>query len=108
MKKIIMTIVSMITMVNVIGSVTVNTQAEATFRGFTVADVVSDAKAVMADEFSSVSIPLRIQNDIMRIDINKSCINGKMTFEVGDLILGGFDPNPKPLTEQQIRDTLGL
>lgn len=108
MKKIIMTIVSVIVAVSTIVGNVKPVKAEATFRGFCVADVVNDAKAVMNDEFSSVSIPLRIQNDIMRIDINKSYISGEMTFEVGEILIGKFDPNPKPITEDDIRDIMGL
>ncbi len=69
--------------------------------GFYMADVVADAKAVESGEFSATSIPLRIQNDVCRIWINRSWRTGEMTYEY-EMLWGRFNPNPPSYTAEEI------
>lgn len=69
--------------------------------GFYMADVVADAKAVESGEFSATSIPLRIENDVCRIFINRSWRTGEVTYEY-EMLWGRFNPNPPSYTAEEI------
>lgn len=69
--------------------------------GFYMADVVADAKAVESGEFSATSIPLRIENDVCRIFINRSWETGEIRYEY-EMLWGRFNPNPPSYTAEEI------
>lgn len=104
MKKLMSIILTGIMAVSMIGGATVTAQAEE-FEGFCIADVVQDAKDVESGEISASSVPLRIQNDICRIWINKSWRTGNLEIET-EMLWGRYNPNPTPITEEQIEQII--
>lgn len=105
MKKIMSIILTGIMAVNMIGSATVTTAQAEEFEGFCIADVVQDAKDVESGKISASSIPLRIQNDICRIWVNKSWRTGNLEIET-EMRWGKYNPNPTPITEEQIEQII--
>lgn len=104
MKKLMSIILTGIMAATMIGGATVTAQAEE-FEGFCIADVVRDAKDVESGAISASSIPLRIQNDICRIWINKSWRTGNLEIET-EMRWGKYNPNPTPITEEQIEQII--
>lgn len=104
MKKLMSIILTGIMAVSMIGGATVNALAEE-FEGFCIADVVRDAKDVESGKISASSVPLRIQNDICRIWINKSWQTENLEFET-EMLWGRYNPNPTPITEEQLEQII--
>lgn len=104
MKKFFGVILTAIMAATMIGSVSVNAQAEEE-TGRRISDVVQAAKEVADGTYSACSIPLRVQNDICRVWINTDWQTGELYYET-EMLWGKYNPNPAPVTEQDIRDIL--
>ena len=104
MKKLMSIILTGIMAVTMIGGATVTAQAEEG-SGRRISDVVQAAKEVADGTYSACSIPLRVQNDICRVWIDTDWQTGELYYET-KMLWGKYDPNPAPVTEQDIRDIL--
>lgn len=102
MKKVFATFMTAIMAGIMVVSANVTARAEDyQYVGFYMADVVADAKAVESGEFSATSIPLRIENDVCRIFINRSWETGEIRYEY-EMLWGRFNPNPPSYTAEEI------
>lgn len=103
MKKVFATFMTAIMAGIMIVSANVTARAEEDYQrvAFYMCDVVADAKAVESGEFSATSIPLRIENDVCRIWINRSWRTGEMTYKA-EMLWGRYNPNPPSYTAEDI------
>lgn len=105
MKKVFATFMTAIMTGIMVVSANVTARAEEERSGRRISDVVQAAKEVENGTYSATSIPLRIQNDVCRIWIDRDWRTEELRFEA-EMLWGRYDPNPAPLTEQDIRDIL--
>lgn len=106
MKKFLTTVIAAVMAIGFAGTINpVKAEATGYHVGFSVADVVEDAKAVEAGEFSATSIPLRIQDDVLRIYIRKSRETKELEFKC-EMLWGKFNPKPPALTANDIKSLI--